>query len=166
MVWLYAVPSTPAGRLVVEIVGGAGKLIRMLKFCVADCAPPLLESVTFTVKFAAPFGPVGVPVICPDESMLSPAGKFPLLTVSVSVPAPPDVVIVWVYAVPSVPAGSVVVVIPGGGVMLIVTVADWEGLATEVAVTMAAGSALEVRGLAVEAPLAMPLAAAPTAGAL
>ena len=71
-------------------------MIRMLRFCVADCAPPLLESVTFTVKLAVPFGPVGVPVIWPDESILSPAGRFPVLTVRVSVPAPPEVAIVWV----------------------------------------------------------------------
>jgi len=71
-------------------------LIRILRFCVADCAPPLLESVTFTVKLAVPFGPVGVPVICPEESILSPAGKLPVLTVRASVPAPPDVAIVWV----------------------------------------------------------------------
>ena len=76
--------------------GAGGKLIRILRFCVADCAPPLLESVTFTVKFAVPFGPVGVPVIRPDESMLSPAGRLPVPTVRVNVPAPPDVVIIWV----------------------------------------------------------------------
>jgi hypothetical protein len=54
----------------------------------------------------------------------------------------------------------------GGGVMLIVTVADFAELATEVAVTMAVGSALETSGLVVEAPLAMAFATAPTAGAL
>jgi hypothetical protein len=56
----------------------------------------LLESVTFTVKLAVPFGPVGVPVICPDESIVSPAGRLPVLTVRVNVPAPPEVAIVWV----------------------------------------------------------------------
>ena len=67
---------------------------------------------------------------------------------------------------PSVPAGRVVVVIEGGDVMLIVTVADFVVSATEVAVTMAEGSALETSGLVVEVPLAMPFATAPTAGAL
>jgi hypothetical protein len=50
--------------------------------------------------------------------------------------------------------------------MLIVTVADRVELATEVAVTVAVGSALEISGLVAEAPLAMPFATAPTAGAL
>ena len=63
----------------------------MLRFCTADCAPALLESVARTVKLVVPLGPVGVPVMCPDESMLNPAGKLPLLTVSVTIPAPPEV---------------------------------------------------------------------------
>lgn len=147
MVWLYAVPSTSAGRLVVVMAGAGGKLIRMLKFCVLDSAPPLLESVTFTVKVAVPFGPVGVPVICPDISMFNPAGRLPVLIVNVSVPAPPDDATVWLYAVPSVPAGRDVVGIAGGGVMLMVTAADFEVSATEVAVTVAVGSAAEVDAL-------------------
>jgi len=71
--------------------GGAVLFIVMLRFCTADCAPALLESVAFTVKLVVPLGPVGVPVMCPDESMLNPAGKLPLLTISVTVPAPPEV---------------------------------------------------------------------------
>lgn len=67
---------------------------------------------------------------------------------------------------PSVPADRVVVVMTGGGVTLIVTAADFVGLATEVAVTVAVGSALEASGLVAEAPLAMAFATAPTAGAL
>jgi hypothetical protein len=138
----------------------------MLKLWVALCAPPLLESVAFTVKFTILFGPVGVPAIWPDESMLSPAGKLPVLTVSVSVPAPPDVPTVWEYAVPSVPAGKDVVVMAGGGVSVMVTAAELAGLATEVAVTVAAGSALDASGWATEAPLAVAFATAPAAGAL
>src|SRR5260370_13486384 len=97
MVWLYAVPSTSAERLVVVMAGGGGKLIRMLKFCVADCAPPLLESVTFTVKFAEPLGPVGVPVICPDVSMLSHSGRLPVLPVIVKVIATPVLALDCIY---------------------------------------------------------------------
>ena len=74
-----------------DITGGAELFIVMLRFCTADWAPALLESVAFTVKLVVPLGPVGVPVMCPDESMLNPAGKLPLLTISVTVPAPPDV---------------------------------------------------------------------------
>ena len=67
---------------------------------------------------------------------------------------------------PSVPAGRVVVVMAGGGVTLIVTAADFAGLATEVAVIAAVGSALVASGLVAEAPLAMAFANAPTPGAL
>jgi hypothetical protein len=90
---LYGVPSTPGGKEGVVIVGGDGKLIRIVRFWVADWTPPLLESVAFTVKVAVPFGPVGVPVIWPEESMASPAGKFPALMVRINVPAPPEAVI-------------------------------------------------------------------------
>jgi hypothetical protein len=89
IVWLYAVPSTPAGSEVVVIEGGPGKLIVMLKACVADCADTVLASVTFTVKLAVPLGPAGVPLIAPDELSVSPAGSDPALTVNVIVPAPP-----------------------------------------------------------------------------
>lgn len=30
---------------------------------------------TLTVKFEVPLGPLGVPVMCPDASMVSPAGN-------------------------------------------------------------------------------------------
>jgi hypothetical protein len=61
--------------------GGGGKLMRMLSACVAERAPPMLESVTFTVKFVVPFGPVGVPVIPPVLLLkVSPAGNDPVLT--------------------------------------------------------------------------------------
>ena len=48
---------------------------------------------------------------------------------------------------PSVPEGSDVVVMAGGEVMLMVTAADVAGLATEVAVTVAVGSAARGDGL-------------------
>jgi len=138
-------------------------LIWMLRLCVALCAPPLLESVAFTVNFTIPFGPVGVPVIWPEESIVSPAGRLPALIVSASVPAPPEVPTVWEYAVPSVPAGRVVVVMAGGDVSVMVTAAEVAGLATEVAVTVAVGFALDTSGLV---PLAIAFATAPAAGAL
>ncbi len=107
-VWLYAVPSTPAASAVVVIDGGAGKLMAMLRACVAVCVG-LLESVTITVKFAVTFGPVGVPEIRPALLRAKPAGTAPALVVNVSVPNPVAATI-WLYAVPSTPAGSVVVV--------------------------------------------------------
>lgn len=118
-------------------MAGVELLTVMLRFCTADCAPALLESVAFTVKLVVPLGPAGVPVMCPEESMLKPAGKLPLLTVSLTIPAPPEVAMVWLYAVPCVPAGSDVVVTDGAGVMLMVTDADFVESVTEVAVTVA-----------------------------
>jgi hypothetical protein len=109
----------------------------ILRLCMADSALALLESVAFTVKLVVPIGPVGVPVMCPDESIVNPAARLPLLTVSVTVPEPPDVPTVWPYAIPSVPAGSDFVVTDGGGETLMVTDADFVESATEVAVTVA-----------------------------
>ena len=60
--------------------GAAGRLMAMLRACVADCGPALLASVTLTVKFAVVFGPVGVPVIAPEEELNErPAGREPAL---------------------------------------------------------------------------------------
>jgi hypothetical protein len=59
--------------------GAAGKLIVMLSACVVDCGPTVLASVAFTVKFAVPFGPVGVPLIVPEGLSVSPAGTVPAL---------------------------------------------------------------------------------------
>jgi len=100
-----------------------------------------------TVKALVPLGPVGVPVMCPEESMLNPAARLPLLTVSVTVPAPPEVATVWLYAVPCVPAGSEVVVTDGGGVTLMVTDADVVESDAEVAVTVAVPALPDVGAL-------------------
>jgi hypothetical protein len=126
-VWLYGVPTSPPGSVAGLIAGGAGRLIVMLKACVAVCAG-LLESVTFTVKFAVPFGPVGVPVTAPAGLIANPGGKFPALVVNVKGASPPVAATVWLYAVPSTPAGSDVVVMLGGAgrltVILSACVAD------------------------------------------
>ncbi len=80
MLWLYGVEIVPFGRVVVVMAGAAGKFTRMLKFCVADCTG-LLASVTFTVKLAVPFGPLGAPVIAPVLPFrVTPGGNVPLLT--------------------------------------------------------------------------------------
>lgn len=136
-VWLYAVPSTPAGSEVVVMLGGAGRLIVMLNACVADCGATVLASVTFTVKLAVPLGPVGVPLIAPEGLRVRPAGSDPALTENVSVPAPPVSVTVWLYAVPSVPAGSDVIVIEGIAVTVMFRVAVLALFLIEVAVTTA-----------------------------
>jgi hypothetical protein len=68
--------------------GGGGRFTVMLKACVADCGPAVLESVAFTLKFDVPFGPVGVPEITPALLIVRPAGRLPI-TVRLSAPAPP-----------------------------------------------------------------------------
>ena len=50
---------------------------------------------------------VGVPEITPVDALnASPAGRAPE-RLNVSVPLPPDAVTVWLYAVPTMPAGNV-----------------------------------------------------------
>ena len=54
-------------------------MIAILSACAADCGLAVLASVTFTVKFAVPLGPFGVPVIAPVELLkLSPVGNVPV----------------------------------------------------------------------------------------
>ncbi len=53
------------------------------------------ESVTETVKFAVPAGPVGVPVMTPAVLMESPAGSVPALTLKVLAPRPPVEATAW-----------------------------------------------------------------------
>src|SRR3977135_2355779 len=118
-VWIYAVPSTPAGSVVVVMTGAGGKLTRILRAWMAVIGVMVLESVTLTVKFAVPLGPVGVPEIVPVPLRVRPAGNAPALMENVTVPAPPVFAIAWLYAVPSVPGGSVVVVIAGAAVTVI-----------------------------------------------
>ena len=108
----------------------------MLSGWVADIALTVLESVTFTVKFTVPAGPVGVPeMVFPFR--VRPPGSVPLLIEYVNVPAPPVAETVWLYAEPSVAAGNVVVIIEGAGVIETLIVADLVVSATEVAVTVA-----------------------------
>ena len=119
-VWLYTDPMLPFGNVVVVIVGAGGKLMVMLRACVADCGG-LLESVTLIVKFTGPFGPVGVPVIAPVPAFkVKPAGNAPTLREKVSGAWPPVVAIVWLYAVPSTPFGNDVVDITGASGRLMV----------------------------------------------
>ena len=132
--WLYASPTIGFNRLVV-VIAMVGFTV-MLSGWVADVALTVLESVTFTVKFAVPADPVGVPErVFPFR--VRPPGSVPLLIEYVNVPAPPLAESVWLYAEPSVAAGNVVVIIEGGGVIEIFTVAVFVVSATEVAVTAA-----------------------------
>jgi hypothetical protein len=92
--WPFKRDSWPDPQAVAEA------LMVILRFSTADTRPEPLESVAFTVKLVVTLGPVGVPVMCPDESIVNPAARPPLLTVSLTVPAPPEVATVWLYAMP------------------------------------------------------------------
>src|SRR2546421_455281 len=94
-IWLYAVPSTPAGKDMVVMAGAGGKLIVILRAWVAVSGVMVLASVTLTVKFVAPLGPVGVPEIVPALLRVRPAGNAPALMENVTVPAPPVFAIAW-----------------------------------------------------------------------
>ena len=74
-VWLYAVPTVPAGKEAVVIVGATGaELMTMLSALVAF--PALFVALTVKLKVAAV---VGVPVIAPvDAFKLRPPGRLPL----------------------------------------------------------------------------------------
>ncbi len=65
-----------------------------------------LVSVTSMVKLDVPAPPDGVPEIAPLEFIDNPNGGPPLAIVKVYGLAPPDAVIVSLYAVPAVAAGS------------------------------------------------------------
>jgi hypothetical protein len=113
-------------------------LIVALNFCVAESGPPCAaeESVTFTVKSVVAAA-VGVPEIVPEPLKERPAGNDePEAKLQVSVPAPPLACKVALYAVPTVPLASEVVVMPGAGVMTTAEVTDFVVSLTEVAITV------------------------------
>src|SRR5258708_26118432 len=78
----------------------------------------LVESVTVITAVLFPAGPVGVPVITPAALIESPAGKPVAVKVYGAVP-PLALTVVAVYATPTTPAGSEVVVIASGVTILI-----------------------------------------------
>src|SRR5882762_6209389 len=110
-------PTAPAFWLRLVMVGGGGRLMRILKACVAVCAG-LLESVTIIVKFDVTLGASGVPEIRPAGLCPNTARTRPALAINGRVPNPVAATI-WLYAVPATPAGSVVVVMAGGAGKLI-----------------------------------------------
>jgi hypothetical protein len=69
---------------------------------------------------------VGVPDNTPEDVFrVTPAGKAPLARLNVNGLVPPDMLIVWLYAVPTVPPGNELgdKVTP---VQVTTTVYDWE----------------------------------------
>ena len=107
-VWLYTVPTVPFANESVVIAGGImGATVRessMASFPVALAA--------LTVKSNVPAS-VGVPEITPVASpRVNPSGNAPLARLQV-MGASPAAASVWLYAVPTVPFGNVVVVMVG-----------------------------------------------------
>jgi hypothetical protein len=92
----------------------------MLRAAVALCAVGVSASVTFTVKLIGPVTlPVGVPVIAPVPPFnVKPAGSAPTLIDQAYGVMPPVAPSVWLYAVPSVPPGSVAGVIFSVGALI------------------------------------------------
>jgi hypothetical protein len=101
-------------------------------------ADTCVASVTWKVNEALP-GPVGVPLMRPVALVrLKPRdAKDPEMTLHANGAVPPDSVRVALYATPAVAAGKEVVVIAGRGFTIICSVADFDELAIEVAVTVA-----------------------------
>ena len=108
-VWLYGLLMLPPTSDVVVTVSGA-VLTVMLRLAVVLTGVGVCESVTCTVKFEVPSGPVGVPEITPALLKLNPAGKLPAVTLHVYDGTPPLACSVWLYTTPSAAPGNVVVV--------------------------------------------------------
>ena len=99
-VWLYALPTVPAGSgLTVVIDSAAGSTVTANAFVAVP--PP----VTWTVKLEVPAA-LGVPLKTPAEDSVSPAGSAPEVTDQPYGGVPPVAANVWLYALPTVPAGS------------------------------------------------------------
>lgn len=135
------------GEAVVIETGVTAAFITMLRDC--DWAEKPFESVAFMVKVAVP-GTVGVPVrvILPPvlEPRPIPAGKVPDANDHVNGGIPPALLMLPVYAVPTVPAGRLALEIMGGGAKLMLRDADLLGSAIEVAVIMAVVALLTLAG--------------------
>ena len=99
-VWLYGVPAVPAGSgLTVVIDSAAGSTVTVNAFVAVP--PP----VTWTVKLDVPAA-LGVPLKTPAEDSVSPTGSVPAVTDQLYGGVPPETASVWLYGVPTVPAGS------------------------------------------------------------
>jgi phosphohistidine swiveling domain-containing protein len=108
-VWLYAVPTVPFGNVAVVIVGAIPSPTAVI---VMDNGLVLFPAalVALTVKLDVP-AVVGVPEITPVPARLKPAGNEPSILHVMGVS--PVALSVWLYEVPTVPPGNVVVVIFG-----------------------------------------------------
>jgi hypothetical protein len=145
---LYPLPSRPAESVVVVIVScGAPIVSEIAAVCV--CAGELL-SVTATVKFELPLA-VGVPEITPAFDSVRPAGRLPEEIDHVYPGVPPLALSVKLYATPTCPAPSVVVLIVNGAVVVV-----GEVVMEKLAVFVCAGDSLSVTAtVKFEVPLAV-----------
>jgi hypothetical protein len=106
-------------KVVVVIVSGGALTASVNCWFTLTCGA--LESFAVTVKVELPVV-VGVPerMPTPDESPASanPAGKLPVVTLQLIGNVPPLVCMFWLYEVPTVPAGSDVVVMLSAGLIV------------------------------------------------
>jgi hypothetical protein len=148
-----------AGRLEVTIDGAA---LTAIESALVPLAPTV--SAALTVKLAVPDA-AGVPVTAPVAAASdSPAGRLPEETDQVSAPVPPVAAMVWLYAMPTVSAGRLAVVIAGAALIAILNarVAVAPTLSATFAVKLAVPDAVGVPVIdPVEALSASPAGSAP-----
>jgi len=102
-VWLYARPCVVAGRLAGATDNAAGEAT-VTEYARDPVAPTVSVAVTVKLNVAAL---VGVPVTAPVDALSeSPVGRLPAVTEKVDAPVPPVTLTDWLYAVPTVGAGS------------------------------------------------------------
>jgi hypothetical protein len=113
---LYATPTVPGGSGLDVVMTSAGGLIVRANG-LSNTRPPV--SLTRTVKLEV-VAVVGVPLNTPPLLNDSPGGSVPVTTLQLYGAVPPVAANVWLYAVPTVPGGSVlgVVMFSGGGLIV------------------------------------------------
>jgi hypothetical protein len=109
-VWLYAVPTVPPGNVAVVIVGASPPPTVAIVMDNSFVSLPV-ELAALTVKLDV-FAVVGVPETTPLPKRFKPIGNVPLSRLHVT-GLSPVAASVWLYAVPTVPPGNVVVEITG-----------------------------------------------------
>jgi len=116
---VYAVPTVPEGGMPLIIREPVVTVVIKTVFCTVTVFGTSLWSVTenTTVKLPSLYG---VPEIVPVEALNdSPSGSEPPVILNVSAPVPPLAVTVALYACPTVPVGSVPLIV-GAGLSVIV----------------------------------------------
>ena len=163
VVAVYTAPTIPPGNDVVVIASGV--TIVMDRLAVAVRWVGLVESVTVIAAVLVPAA-LGVPVITPVALIESPAGKPVAVNVYGAVP-PFAPTVGAVYATPTTPAGSEVVVNPSGVTIVIgrfAVAVEWVGVfesvtvMTAVLVPAALGVPVIRPAVLIESPAGKPVA--------